>query len=113
MFSLLVYALSILAGVLLWSDRQYGIGMSLFIQGIQIPYLVSPILTYLVYAGMKLAVLVSGLRLEFEYHLGSGWYISVLEEDARWAFGVNVFAILMIVALVRAKAKICHDTPAT
>ena len=78
----------------------------------QIPYVSSSVLTYKFAAGVPAFLTLGaaensnkvGIHLNAEVLLGSSWYFGLLE-PARFRFGVNVFALLMLILLRKATSK--------
>lgn len=69
---------------------------------LQIPWVSSPLLAYRLAAGFQVSVALIGGRLNGGFRLGSDFQINVLQR-LPWGVGVNLFALLLLVLLVRSR----------
>ena len=97
----IVFAFGILAGVVLIKKPRFGLILSLIFQGIQIPIIVTPVVSYILYTGGFLSVYwqETGWGAKFAF-LGSRFYF-YLNRGEPWCVGVNIVAVALFIILVR------------
>ena len=97
----IVFAYGILAGVaLIWKPR-LGLILSLIFQGIQIPYIITPLVSYILSSGVYLNVYWHETGWGAEYALlGSRFYFYLNREGPLFA-GVNIVALVLFIFLIR------------
>jgi hypothetical protein len=97
----IVFGFGILAGVVLISKPGLGLKLSLIFQSIQIPIIITPVVSYILYTGGFLSVYRSetGWGADFAF-LGSRFYFYLYRGEP-WCVGVNIVALALFVVLVR------------
>jgi len=97
----IVFAYGILAGVALIKKPRLGLVLSLIFQGIQIPVIITPALSYIVSSGAFLNVYwhETGWGTNFAL-LGSRFYFYI-NSGQPWCAGVNIIALGFFFFLVR------------
>jgi hypothetical protein len=82
---------------------------------LQIPWVSSPIIAYKLAAGFQVCIALIGGRFAGGFRLGSDFQINVFQL-LPWGAGVNLFALALLVLLLRATRmpdKALQPTPAT
>jgi hypothetical protein len=99
-----VTVLALIAGILLWTQRRLGLGLSLLVQILQVPLLTSAILKFQLMFGVGIWVYLSfderikiGLPIKFGAAENITW-----NPDLPFSIGVNVLALYFIYVLLRA-----------
>ena len=97
----IVFSFGILAGVALIKKPRLGLILSLIFQGIQIPIIITPVVSYILSSGMFLNVYwhETGWGTNFAF-LGSRCYFYVNSGEP-WCAGVNIVALVLFVFLIR------------
>ena len=97
----IVFGFGVLAGVVLIKKPRLGLKLSLIFQSIQIPIIITPVLSYILYTGGFLSVYRSeaGWGADFAF-LGSRFYFYLFRGEP-WCVGVNIVALALFVVLVR------------
>lgn len=104
-------SLGIASGWWLWSDDPRGIKWSKLMYGLQIPIIISPLVSYQFICGLKLdtGMLIDGLAKGMfmginipSYYIGSVWSAQFLRDDAPFPFvpGVSLFYLSLNINLV-------------
>jgi hypothetical protein len=97
-----LYAFILIAGVLLVEGHARGQTLSLWAQGLQIPLLATPVLSYALHSGAFANVFMTlqqSPHLGFDWHVGTyGWVLS-LGGPAAARLGVNLLALVSWVLL--------------
>ncbi len=106
---LIPFALSVLAGILLWKKKVAGLNLSLVVQLLQIPYFALSGLYYSFISGVLLGIrinLLEGIKnYNFNFMLGGYCQIQTgLPLDIA-AFGINIFAVVIFIFLLVKKMK--------
>jgi hypothetical protein len=92
-----LYTLVTVSGVLLAIDERHTKLISIVI-GLQTPIISSPIIAWMFCAGFSVNLTWIGAELGFNLWLGSQWQVNVFQE-LPWGFGINIFAVLMLILL--------------
>ncbi len=87
----------VVAGVAVSQNDKY-LPMAMAAYILQIPWLLSPIMTYRFAAGLALNVFVAGDNIGCTYFLGTQWYVGMARGDV-WGFGLNWVAIAMVIVV--------------
>ena len=97
----IVFAFGILAGVALIKKPRLGLVLSLIFQGMQIPILITPAVSYILSSGAFLNVYwhETGWGTDFAL-LGSRFYFYLNSEEP-WYLGANIVALALFVLLIR------------
>jgi hypothetical protein len=102
-------ALAISAGVLLWRDRPSGYGLSIVVQALQVPLLMSSFLNFSLMLGLGLWFYVSrsdgSWGVEAKFRFGETYRFSVASAGGSFEIGVNLVACYFIYLLWRAVAR--------
>ncbi len=69
---------------------------------LQVPWVSSPIVAYKLAAGFQLSVAFIGSNVTAGFRLGSDFQIGINQQHP-WGVGLNLFALLLIALLLRAK----------
>ena len=96
---LCLYTFVVISGLFLVYDPKCKLPL-LIAFALQIPSISSPIIAYSFTAGFYVTIAVIDGRAAGSFRLGSDWKLSVLQ-NAPWGIGVNLFAVAMLVLLVR------------
>ncbi len=96
------FALSLIAGALLWRGGRVGEILSLINLGLQIPVLATSFLSYFFNSGVALRVWLSSDGPGWFLFLGSQFHINFRPTTPGVLVGVNVVALLLLVLLIRA-----------
>jgi hypothetical protein len=94
------FALSLIAGVLLWRGGGVGEVLSLINLGLQIPVLDTSFLSYFFNSGVALRVWVSSNGPGWFLFLGSQFHINLRPTTTGILVGVNVVAVLLLALLI-------------
>ena len=103
-----LFALTVWAGHLLWRDKERGYKLSILIQALQIPVLMTKILMYEFIAGFQFAI---GMQVTNHIpHLKLGFYLGsrfAFDYQNFTSFGIyiNVIALIFLITLCKAKKK--------
>ncbi|MHB1645926.1 MAG: hypothetical protein ACYCSW_05380 [bacterium] len=93
-----LFCLSIVAGVLLIEGSGKGLKLSLWTQGLQIPYLASPLISYFYASGIYLLLYIGqSSGVNFEIH--SAWLMSI--GNSGFSIGLNVFPVIFLIVLFK------------
>lgn len=97
----IIFAFGILAGVALIKKPRFGLLLSLIFQGIQIPIIITPVVSYILSSGVYVNFLWHETGWKVEYALlGSRFYFYLNSGGPRCS-GVNIVALVLFVFLVR------------
>jgi len=104
---LLPFILSLIAGILLLQKKRSGIDLSLAVQALQIPYFAVAGWYYSFISGALLGVRVSFFEkaTHYSFNFLAGGYCQIQNglPEGISAFGINIFAIILLIILVRQK----------
>jgi hypothetical protein len=98
---LLLFAFVTASG-LLFVHNPKRTGPLLLCTAIQIPWVSSPIIAYKFAAGFQVCVALIGGKFSGGFRLGSDFQINLFQR-LPWGIGINLFALLMFVLLLRAE----------
>lgn len=96
---LMLYAFVIFSG-LLFVQNQRRIAPLRLALWLQVPWISSPVITYQFVSGFHVTAGITGGYLNADLRLGSGWIFYFFTESP-WGFGINLFAVFMLVLLAR------------
>ena len=102
----LIFLLFITAGVLLWRGRPLGLWLSLAVQALQLPHIISGPFGFFFASPASVAVGLSGdfaPQISALWHPGMGFAIDS-EVELTW-IGVNLLALAAILILVRLRRR--------
>jgi len=89
------------AGVLLLRNHRLGVPLSLVVQGMQVPVLLSSGASYYANAGLGLRLTAdSAWNLGFYFHLGTELHYSWLSDRSETTVGINLVAVILLYLLV-------------
>lgn len=105
-YFLALLVLSVVAGLLLWRMHGLGLPLSALVQALQVPYFFLPPWAYHMDLGLYYLVMLDLPSLFVSIAMRIGRFESVLGsgETRRTIIGINLFALGMLVALLRAMA---------
>ena len=107
---LLPFILSSTAGILLLRRKKGGIDLSLAVQLLQVPYFAAAGWYYSFISGALIGIRVSFLEevTHYSFNFLVGGYCQIQNglPEGISAFGINVFAVLLLIILVRQKYSI-------
>lgn len=111
--AIVLAAISVVAGVLLWRARPLGRPLSLLVQGLQAVRLVLPgVLTLAIGLGTEIAF-GFGARPDALTHHASVFFVVDSAADAPgFFFGVNLVALACCVVLLRGQSAVAAEPPA-
>lgn len=91
----LFYLMGAVAGVLLLEGHRYAVTLNFFFWALQIPQLITPVITYLVWAPTNLGFWwnATASKVGLSYQIGSAFQLRFFSEDADVAVAMNVFAL--------------------
>lgn len=89
-----IYVYSVFAGYWLWKNYAKGYRASVLLQLIQIPVLVSPLLTYQFVSGLMFRFLLGTGGTGFDFNFGSLWSLLFLS-DSGFSIGVNIIPLII------------------
>ena len=113
---ILVFLFGIIAGIALVKKAKLGLWLSAIFQAIQIPILIGPSVTYVLFSGACFNLYWQVTGFGFNLLFGSRYYFSILSGES-WMAGINVLALALFILLVRkirfeaASTKICKARP--
>jgi len=94
-----LFCLGIVAGLALVEKPRLGLRLSLIYQAIQVPMLISPLITYAFASGFTIAArLRQGSNLLVNFNFG-GQFSLELFQDHPWGFGINLVAAALLIAI--------------
>lgn len=96
---LMLYAFVILSGLLFVQNQQRIAPLRLALW-LQVPWVSSPVIAYQFVSGFHVTVGIADGYLTTDFWLGSGWTFYLFTEFP-WGFGINLFALFMLVLLAR------------
>ena len=97
----IVFAFGILAGIALIKKPRLGLILSLIFQAIQIPIIITPVVSYILSSGVYVNYLWHETGWKVEYALlGSRFYFYLNSNEPRCT-GVNILALVLFVFLIR------------
>jgi hypothetical protein len=96
---LLLYAFVTLSGLLFVQNHQQTWPLRVALR-LQVPWISSPVIAYQFVSGFHVTVGLAGGYINADSWLGSGWTFYFFTEFP-WGFGINLFAIFMLVLLAR------------
>jgi hypothetical protein len=111
----LFFTLIGLAGILLLRNHRWGVPLSLIVQGMQLPVLLSPGASYYANAGLGLRVFAdTAWQFGFYAHLGTQFHYSWESDRTTTAVGINLVAAALLYLLVtRVEEPVAsRETPA-
>jgi hypothetical protein len=98
---LLFFSLEAGCGAMMLAGRRSAAIWLRWIQILQVPKLVTPVLTYEIFSLMRTSVALEGLTINLDFNLGSGWFFSVLSHTKESLLGVNVLPLIAALILRR------------
>lgn len=99
-----LYSFGVYAGLQFADDRESkDLDLLIAYYWLQVPWLSSPVLSYRFASGFQVSGGWSGNQPFGGFRLGSEWQFS-LAKAAPWGIGLNVFALVMVVLLMRRQA---------
>ena len=111
-----IFLMSLIAGVLLWRNHRAGRMASIIVQVIQLPKIVSPLLTFLFSFGLdcypylqvnKGRVLHAGVG----FKLGAFYNLYLNNPGIPFSVGISIPAIVFLIVLLRHKAAGTREKP--
>lgn len=96
-----LYGYSTVAGYWLWHNYAKGYHASIILQLLQIPVLVSPLLTYEFVSGLMMRFLVGIGGFDASFHFGSQFSFALLPQYGGLSVGVNCVPIVVFYLLRR------------
>ncbi len=112
-----LFIVSVIAGVMLWKKSAMGFYLSSIIQLLQIPYFSISGLGYQFFtsAYFFLGIQFANSKVEptYEIGLGSGFGFSIHPQHAEIYLILNIFALVILIYLLRNRVKILTTTPTT
>jgi hypothetical protein len=93
----------IYSALLLIERNSRGLDYSIVFYFVQIPVLTSPLISFYIHAGAYFTLTLSIFRINFNYMLGSVWYISFLKHGESFSIGINLVAVLFFLLLDKSK----------
>jgi len=81
----------------------------IFSFAIQIPLISSAFITYRFFAGFHVTIGVTGGGFFARCDLGSGWFCGLFQNPPPFGLGINLFALLMVVLLIRSHRAVLRD----
>jgi hypothetical protein len=103
-----VFLLGIIAGLALVEKPAVGLRLSLIYQALQIPMFISPAITYVLISGFMVSVFCEGAHGYFmfggNFNFGSQFQFWLFQ-DVGWRIGINIVAVALLVAVVRAMRR--------
>lgn len=97
----ILFAFGILAGVALITKPRLGLILSLIFQGIQIPIIITPVVSYILSSGVYVNFLWHETGWKAEYALLGSRFYFYLNSGVPRCTGVNIAALVLFVCLVR------------
>jgi hypothetical protein len=85
-----------------FAEKEEDKGHLIIFYWLQVPWLSSPIIGYRFTAGFHISGALIGDRLSGLFRLGSDWQCDLLR-SIPWGIGLNVFALIMVVILMKNK----------
>ena len=108
-----MFALSIFAGYLLWRQQKRGYQLSIFIQTLQLPIIITKLFVYDFIVGLQLALgvlIVSHIpAVDYSWYLGSK-FVFQFDSPIRFGLYINVVALVFLIILHKAKKKQFQET---
>lgn len=98
----IVFLFILVSGVMLMEGHAKGAMLSMWAQGLQIPFISFPFFAYKLIAGLDVNLYWIGNSGGMDYLIGSRWLFSIHGGDI-WGIGVNLFALVMFLCLWRLK----------
>jgi len=106
---LIIFVLSIIAGIYLWQEKNIGYWLTYIVQVLQVPYVVTNIISYSIVSGLQLAfIIVSSsqiLNLNTNFWIGSNANFGIYNEVPFSALGFNIVPVIIILYLVNYQLK--------
>jgi hypothetical protein len=97
----LVFAFGIMAGVVLIKKEKPGILLSMIFQAMQIPVLIGPKLSYILFTGACFNIYKHAMGFGFDFYFGSRYYFNINSGEP-WLTGINIVALVLFILLLRA-----------
>ena len=103
-----IFLLSFIAGVLLWRDHRAGRMASIIVQTIQLPKVVSPLLTFLFSFGLDFYPYIQinegrVLHTGVDFKISSFYNLYLNRIGTPFAVGISIPAIFLLIVLLRHK----------
>lgn len=89
------YGYSVLAGYWLWQNLAKGYRASVLLQLLQIPVLVSPLLTYEFVSGLMLRILIGTGGFDTSLNFGSQFTFELMPQNTGFSIGVNCVPVVV------------------
>ena len=109
LFILLVFLLSLIAGIWLWQEKKLGYLLTYIVQILQVPYIVTNVISYSIVSGLQLAFIIEFssqiLNLNTRFWIGSNANFSIFNEVPFSALGFNIVPLIIILYLVNYQLK--------
>lgn len=92
----LLYLVGILAGLWMLESHRHAVALNLVFWTLQVPQLISPVVTYIFWAPANLGVWwnMSTSKAGFAYQVGSTFQVSLFSLGSNVAIALNVFALV-------------------
>lgn len=99
---ILLYGWAVWTGLDLWKGRRRALKFAQILFVMQIPVFTIPGISYEFHTGFTLLIMIlRGLRLNFNFNLGSSFSFYISSEVHGVAIGVNLFALFVLIYLIR------------
>lgn len=97
----LLYLVGIVAGLWMLEGHRHAVTLNLVFWALQVPQLISPVVTYVFWAPANLGVWwnMSTSQTGFAYQVGSAFQFDLLNFDSNVAIALNVFALMCMLYL--------------
>lgn len=97
----ILFAFGFVAGIALIKKPRLGLILSLIFQGIQIPIIITPVVSYILSSGVYVNVFWHETGWKIEYALLGSRFYFYLNRGGPRCTGVNIVALVLFVFLVR------------
>lgn len=99
---ILLYGWAVWTGIDLWKGRRRALTFAQILFGMQIPVLTIPGFSYEFHTGLTVLItILSGLRLNFNFNIGSSFSFYISSQVHGVAIGINLVALLVLIYLIR------------
>ena len=100
-----LYALSVIAGIMLWQEKPLGIILSLPILALQIPQFNIGRLSYRFVVGLEITPYLHSGGFAVNANLSSEWQFNIWPQSPPFAIGINLVALLMFITVFKQYRK--------